>query len=63
MVTTKERIDVLYRARRRLTFLAHNRPFYRQTIKDQRIMIDALESLILIDPLKGEMKNADEKRS
>lgn len=53
MMTTKERIEVLARVRRRLKFMIHHRPHYRQTIKDTRIIIDALESLILVD-IKGE---------
>jgi len=55
MTTTPERIDALGRARKRLSFMLRHRPFYKQTIKDTRVIIEALESLILLDLKKGEI--------
>jgi hypothetical protein len=61
MTTTPERIETLARMRSRLKWLIHSRPFYKQTIKDTRIIIDALEALVFVD-MKGTI-HANEKRS
>lgn len=56
MITTRDRRETLGRERSRLS-KAIRRPWFPGYIKDKRVIVDALEALILID-VKGDKGHA-----
>lgn len=59
MFSTKERLEVLVRLRRKRAHFIRTKPHWYTAIQDTAIQIDALEALVTID-IKGG-KNAKEK--
>lgn len=61
MKSTTDRQETLIRARRKRAYLLRYKPHWVTALKDVSVMIDALEILVMVAPLKGG-NNAEQKK-